>query len=314
MVVIQVYSDNEAAEDAKTAGNKAFQRQDYGLAIQEYTSAIDLNCGTMHIFYSNRAACHIHIKNWQLAYEDASACIVLEPNFVKGHQRKIKAQIELGMDIDARESLLVARQIENLNARALMEMDQLDADISAVEEARRNPEQHDHGEDHVPMECSWDAGEMGFDMKRLGNEAFKGGLFDQAIEYYTEAVDRLEAEGMEDEVAIVRNNRAACFQQLGNHAKVIEDCSCTLEVLPGNVKALIRRGLAQEALEQYQGGFEDMSEALKLDPSQTMAIKARNRLQKLAKALQDEYIIVSPDSPTAMIGFGGLLDIDEITI
>ena len=61
--------------------------------------------------------------------------------WLAGHQRKIKAQIELGMDIDARESLLVARQIENLNARALMEMDQLDADISAVEEARRNPEQ-----------------------------------------------------------------------------------------------------------------------------------------------------------------------------
>ena len=26
------------------------------------------------------------------------------------------------------------------------------------------------------MECSWDAGEMGFDMKRLGNEAFKATL------------------------------------------------------------------------------------------------------------------------------------------
>ena len=69
MVVIQEYTDNEAAEDAKTAGNTAFQRQDYGLAIKEYTSAIDLNCGTMHIFYSNRAACHIHMKVTRLSFQ-----------------------------------------------------------------------------------------------------------------------------------------------------------------------------------------------------------------------------------------------------
>jgi len=89
-------------------------------------------------------------------------------------------------------------------------------------------------------------------LKRLGNEAFKGGHFDEAVRHYSEAINRLDCEGLDDEVGVVRNNRAACWQQLGDHAKVIEDCDAALRVLEGNVKALIRRGLAKESLEMYQ--------------------------------------------------------------
>jgi len=59
-----------------------------------------------------------------------------------------------------------------------------------------------------------------------------------------------------------------------------------------------------------------MTAALRQESRSTIAAQARNRLQKLLRARQDEFVIVSPDSPSAEMGpnFSSNLDIDEITI
>ena len=91
------------------------------------------------------------------------------------------------------------------------------------------------------------------------------------MSHYSEAINRLDCEGLDDEVAVVHNNRAACWQQLGDHQRVIEDCDATLRVLNGNIKALIRRGLAHEALEMYQAAHDDMTAALRQESRSTIA-------------------------------------------
>lgn len=104
----------------------------------------------------------------------------------------------------------------------------------------------------------WDSQPCQEEYYSYGNKGESGVLciraqsarFEEAIHKYSEAV---EACG-EDDTAIavaVRNNRAACHQQLSNFDAVCDDTTFVLENDPKNVKALIRRGLALEALERY---------------------------------------------------------------
>ena len=102
MVLVSEYSDMDAAEDAKSLGNLAFQRKDYKQAISQYTKAIDINQDTsLHVYYSNRSACHLALKvlsqcspelrmtaasqEWEAGLEDASKCVAINGNFVKGN-------------------------------------------------------------------------------------------------------------------------------------------------------------------------------------------------------------------------------------
>jgi len=318
MVHIGEYSSYEEAEDAKLLGNAAFQRKEYDVAIKQYTKAIQIQSdGALHIFYSNRAACWIALKDWEKGLEDATSSVAINPQFVKGHFRRIVALCELGQIDEAREVLGMVRGFDGLSPAELADLDRLEGAISTAE-TRVAADCSTSGSPRESQECSWDAGDLGFEMKRLGNEAFKNGLFDQAVEHYTEAIQRLDAEGLEDEVAVCQNNRAAAFQQLGDHRRVEEDCTQALSVLPKKstsaVKALIRRGLAREALELYKDALADMTTALQLDSRSSIASKARNRLQKLVRANEEEFVLVCPDSPSAEIGVAPQLGIDEISI
>lgn len=46
------------------------------------------------------------------------------------------------------------------------------------------------------------------------------------------------------------SNRAACYKQLSNFDATVEDTTAVLEVEPNNVKALVRRAQAFEAIER----------------------------------------------------------------
>lgn len=50
------------------------------------------------------------------------------------------------------------------------------------------------------------------------------------------------------------SNRSACYKQLSNFDATVEDTTAVLEVEPSNVKALVRRAQAFEAIERCEGG------------------------------------------------------------
>lgn len=118
--------------------------------------------------------------------------------------------------------------------------------------------------------------------------------------------------------------RSACYQQQGNHVKVVEDCTSVLEIDQHNIKgsftlhfphaicksmfdflslkiteysllprvltyitaALLRRGLAFEALERYRFALEDIRKVLAIDATVLMANKAQHRIGKAVRALK----------------------------
>lgn len=75
------------AEELKAKGNTALQVKNYSLAIEHYTSAINID-GTNHLLYSNRSAAYLSKGDAQNALDDANACLGLNPNFSKGFSRK----------------------------------------------------------------------------------------------------------------------------------------------------------------------------------------------------------------------------------
>ncbi|XP_026423464.1 ankyrin repeat and SOCS box protein 2-like [Papaver somniferum] len=71
---------------AKSRGTSAFQRKDYWLALYWYTEALDMKARDAAVL-SNRSLCYVYLKNGDLAFEDATQCILERPDWPKAHYR-----------------------------------------------------------------------------------------------------------------------------------------------------------------------------------------------------------------------------------
>lgn len=85
----------EKADALKAEGNKAMAAKDFATAIAKYTEAILLDPLNV-VYLSNRAAAHSSASKHDLAVEDATAAIALDPSFSKAYSRLGLAQYALG--------------------------------------------------------------------------------------------------------------------------------------------------------------------------------------------------------------------------
>lgn len=77
------------AEEKKLEGNKAITAKDYASAVTYYTEAIELSSDgpNSHIYFTNRAAAHCYLRNYQSAVADCERSIALAPDYVKAYSR-----------------------------------------------------------------------------------------------------------------------------------------------------------------------------------------------------------------------------------
>ena len=80
----------EKIQKYKDRGNRAVQAGNFEDAIDNYTTAIEIDAGN-HVLYSNRAAAYCSVNQFQSALKDAQKCINLAPKFAKGYGRKATA-------------------------------------------------------------------------------------------------------------------------------------------------------------------------------------------------------------------------------
>nr|XP_046240952.1 mitochondrial import receptor subunit TOM34 [Scatophagus argus]XP_046240953.1 mitochondrial import receptor subunit TOM34 [Scatophagus argus]XP_046240954.1 mitochondrial import receptor subunit TOM34 [Scatophagus argus]XP_046240955.1 mitochondrial import receptor subunit TOM34 [Scatophagus argus] len=120
------------------------------------------------------------------------------------------------------------------------------------------------------------------ELKQAGNECFKKGQYGEATSLYSQAIKELEKSGKKnpEELAILHSNRAASYLKDGNCAECVKDCNVSLELLPFNVKSLLRRAAAYEALERYRPAYVDYKTALQVDSNITAAHDGTNRMTK----------------------------------
>ena len=82
-----------------------------------------------------------------------------------------------------------------------------------------------------------------------GNAAYTAGDTPTAVDAYTAAL-RCEDLPAADRATILCN-RAQCFLKLNLNAKAVEDCTASLTLSPGNVKALFRRCASRRVKGSY---------------------------------------------------------------
>jgi tetratricopeptide (TPR) repeat protein len=133
--------DLEEAEKLKNAGNVHMQKKEYEAAAHCYTDALKLcPAGTYsHVYYSNRAAALVSMKQFHQAILDSERALALQPEYGKAHARLGLAHFLLGDYRQAMEAYTVSLKYEpdNKSSRNYLE-----------KSAKRLAEMGSSGSDH----------------------------------------------------------------------------------------------------------------------------------------------------------------------
>uniref|UniRef100_I3K3U4 Translocase of outer mitochondrial membrane 34 n=1 Tax=Oreochromis niloticus TaxID=8128 RepID=I3K3U4_ORENI len=109
----------------------------------------------------------------------------------------------------------------------------------------------------------------------------KTGQYGEATNLYSQAIKALEKNSKNPEdLAILYSNRAASYLKDGNCGECVKDCNMSLELSQFNVKSLLRRAAAYEALERYRQAYVDYKTALQIDCNIAAAHDGTNRMTK----------------------------------
>uniref|UniRef100_A0A671TA62 RNA polymerase II-associated protein 3 n=1 Tax=Sinocyclocheilus anshuiensis TaxID=1608454 RepID=A0A671TA62_9TELE len=119
--------------------------------------------------------------------------------------------------------------------------------------------------------------------KEKGNECFRDGRYDSAIECYTRGMDA------DPYSPVLPTNRAACFFRLNKFAVAESDCNLAIALDGKYVKAYIRRAAARAALNKHQDALEDYEMVLKLDPGSSEAQSEIQKLQQVSVTAGNAY-------------------------
>ncbi|XP_063073527.1 RNA polymerase II-associated protein 3 [Engraulis encrasicolus] len=133
--------------------------------------------------------------------------------------------------------------------------------------------------------------------KEKGNQFFKEGKYDEAMQCYSRGMD------LDPYNPVLPTNRAACFFKLKKYAVAEADCNMAIVMDKKYMKAFARRGAARFALKKYQLALEDYKMVLNLDPGN---LEAENELKKVKEALEQaggspKEVETKPEAETAVV-------------
>lgn len=94
--------------------------------------------------------------------------------------------------------------------------------------------------------------------KEKGNESYRKGKYDEAIEFYDKAIEKCPTDKKID-LAIFYQNRAASYEMLHRWQQVKEDCTTALESNPKYPKAYARRSKANQQLGNLYECLDDLT-------------------------------------------------------
>lgn len=290
---------NAQAEAIKAEGNAFFKGGKYKEAIAKYKEAVAIDA-TVPSYWSNMAACHEKLREFEEMAEAGRQCILADKNFVKGYYRLATAQkamndlpnciktLESGLAIQSSNPDLKRMKKE---VTELQRGEQVAAYCSKAQELMQNGDipnamktldlasRLDAGNPDIEammkkVKPKWEAIEKkrkaGLSAvekhKEKGDECYKSAQFEDAVGHYSKCIDQLvkEGNGSSDLALKAYSNRAACYKQISNFDGTISDCTAVLEAEPENVKALIRRAQAFEGVERYRFALQDVKSVLSM--------------------------------------------------
>ena len=138
------------------------------------------------------------------------------------------------------------------------------------------------------------------------NDAFKSSKFPLALRLYSEAIDRLEEEGLgtSTEAAKYFANRAYANLKLENYGAAVADGERAIELDTSFAKGYYRKGAACMALGRFKEGRDCFRRVAKATGSRDAQIKLKE-CESAIRRIRFEEAISSPESShTASISYG----------
>lgn len=127
-------------------------------------------------------------------------------------------------------------------------------------------------------------------LKDKGNAALAENKLDEAIKFYTEAIQ------LDDKNAVLYSNRSAAYAKGNNYALSLKDAEKAIELKPNWGKAFSRKGTALAYLGRLDEAIETYEKGIELDPSNTQLKEglAEVRAQKSAQGRSFPNIFSGP--------------------
>ena len=247
----------EYAAKLKAAGNKAYGDKAYNKAIGLYTKAI--LCKPDPVFYSNRAACHSALSEWDQVIEDTTAAITMDPEYVKAinrratayeHQKKYSEALldfTASCIIDNFKSESTAQAVERLlKTFAEQKAKEMIASRPAkmpspifvgnyLQSFRQKPRPAEL-EDSVELDPNTGKGQLQLGLQGLEKKTGDG--YEEARQAFEKA---LELGDLGEHEALAYNLRGTIRTLLGNHAEATEDFDKSIELDPTLTQSYIKR-------------------------------------------------------------------------
>uniref|UniRef100_A0A146L0Q2 Stress-induced-phosphoprotein 1 n=2 Tax=Lygus hesperus TaxID=30085 RepID=A0A146L0Q2_LYGHE len=250
---------NKQADKYREMGNDEFRKGEFAKAIEYYTYATEMDPKNP-VYLTNRSMCYFKMEEYEKSLRDANKAVSLDGNWAKGYYRAGAAQL-------ARKEYKEA--LANFDRAASIE-----PSIQQYKESAKEAKRLFY-QGLTPAEIT----------KLEGNDYFKSGDIDKAIDKYSEAIAQIRT--LDDKTKVILadiySNRAMCYQQRWDSKKVIEDSTKALELVPSHAKALVRRAQAYEALEKYQESLDDFEMAVRLQPNMDVAHKGAVRVRGMLR-------------------------------
>lgn len=128
------------------------------------------------------------------------------------------------------------------------------------------------------------------ELKAKGNAALQQEKYDEAIKYYSEAIQ------LDPKNHILFSNRSAAYAKTGKYSESLVDAEETIKLKKDWPKGYSRKGAALELLERYPDALKTYEEGLKYDAS-------NEQLKEALKNCRDN--LSKPSSDMGGMGFGG---------
>ena len=257
---------NKQAEALKDEGNGFFKAGKFKEAIEKYVAATQID-PNVPAYWSNMAACHEKLKEYEQMAEASRNCIKADRTFIKGYFRLASAQkalndlegciktLESGLAVQAsnndlknmKKEVIELQRGEQVATYCAKAREQADAnDIAAAYKTLELASRLDAGNPDIEklmkqvkpkweqMEAKRKKGLSGPDLhKEKGDELYKNANFEGAIELYTKCIDALKSSGKaQSELALkAYSNRAACYKQISNFDGTIADCTVLTDAM-----------------------------------------------------------------------------------
>jgi mitochondrial import receptor subunit TOM70 len=268
----------EYAAKLKAAGNKAYGDKAYNKAIDLYSKAI--LCKPDPVFYSNRAACHSALSEWDQVIEDTTAAITMDPEYVKAinrratayeHQKKYSEALldfTASCIIDNFKSESTAQAVERLlktfaEQKAKEMMASRPAKMPSpifvgnyLQSFRQKPRPAEL-EDSVELDPNTGKGQLQLGLQGLEKKTGDG--YEEARQAFDKA---LELGDLGEHEAMAYNLRGTIRTLLGNHAEATEDFDKSIELDPTLTQSYIKRASISLELGDPLKAEEEFAKAL----------------------------------------------------